>query len=243
MASAEALPLVAQRFPAAGLSAPTLTDLTNHPRTRLRGRRRAPLPEAKELIMTTSIEIQNPNRDWLKTYYYLRFAVSAAWVILAFAVGRSVPTLAAIMLVAYPAWDAIANYLDASRSGGMARNKSQMLNFVVSMLTAVAVAAMLGHGMHEVLKVFGVWASLSGLLQLATGVRRWKSYGAQWVMILSGAQSALAGVFMLKQAAGAQAVSIASIAPYAAFGALYFLISAISLTVSDARRRSKIAAA
>jgi Sigma-70 region 2 len=109
--------------------------------------------------------------------------------------------------------------------------------------SSVAVAATLGHGMHEVLKVFGVWASLSGLLQLATGVRRWKSYGAQWAMILSGAQSALAGVFILKQAAGAQAVSIASIAPYAAFGALYFLISAISLTVSDARRRSKIAAA
>ncbi len=192
--------------------------------------------------MTISIKTQVPNTDWLKIYYYLRFAVSAVWVALAFTLGREAPALAAIMLVAYPAWDAIANYLDASRSGGLGENKSQMLNFVVSIVTAVAVASTLSHGMHDVLKVFGIWASLSGLLQLITGVRRWKSYGAQWAMILSGAQSVLAGVFMLKQAAGTDAVGIANIAPYAAFGAFYFLVSAVSLTVSDARRRSKAAA-
>jgi uncharacterized membrane protein HdeD (DUF308 family) len=187
--------------------------------------------------MTTSTAVQGANKDWLKTYYYLRFAVSMVWVVLAFMLGQNVASLAAVMLVAYPAWDAIANYLDASRSGGLAKNKSQMLNFVVSIVTAVAVAATVGHGMHGVLKVFGIWASLAGLFQLVTGVRRWKSYGAQWAMILSGAQSGLAGIFMLKQAAGADAVGIANIAPYAAFGAFYFLVSAVSLTVSDARRR------
>lgn len=189
--------------------------------------------------MTTSIDTQGPDKSWLKTYYYLRFAVSTVWVALAFVVGKTNPPVAAILLIAYPAWDAIANYVDASRSGGLGQNKSQMLNFVVSTVTAVAVASTVGHGMHDVLKVFGVWASLSGLFQLITGVRRWKSYGAQWAMILSGAQSGLAGVFMLKQAAGAAAVGIADIAPYAGFGAFYFLVSAVSLTVSDARRRSK----
>ncbi|HEX7783270.1 MAG TPA: DUF308 domain-containing protein, partial [Sphingobium sp.] len=79
--------------------------------------------------------------------------------------------------------------------------------------------------------------------QLVTGVKRWKSYGAQWAMILSGAQSVLAGVFMLKQASGPQLVGITDIAPYAAFGAFYFLVSAVSLTVSDARRRSNAALA
>jgi uncharacterized membrane protein HdeD (DUF308 family) len=193
--------------------------------------------------MTNSNDAQSPDKDWLKTYYYLRFAVSTIWVALAFTVGKSMPPLAAVMLIAYPAWDAIANYLDSSRSGGLGRNKSQMLNFVVSIVTAVAVAATLSHGMHEVLKVFGIWASLSGLFQLITGVKRWKSYGAQWAMILSGAQSVLAGVFMLKQAGGPELVGIVNIAPYAAFGAFYFLVSAISLTVSDARRRSKAVAA
>ena len=193
--------------------------------------------------MKTITEVKSPGPDWLKTYYYLRFAVSAIWVALAFTVAKAMPPLAAVMLVAYPAWDALANYLDASRSGGLTRNKSQMLNFVVSIVTAVAVAATLSHGMHAVLQIFGLWAVLSGLFQLLTGVRRWKSYGAQWAMILSGAQSGLAGAHMLSKAAGIAPVSIADIAPYAAFGAFYFLISAVSLTISGARRRSKAVAA
>jgi len=106
-------------------------------------------------------------------------------------------------------------------------------------VTAVAVAAALPHGLHAVLQIFGIWAVLSGLFQLLTGVRRWKSYGAQWAMILSGAQSGLAGAHMLSKAAGSTPVSIADVAPYAAFGAFYFLISAVSLTISGARRRAK----
>lgn len=191
--------------------------------------------------MTTTIDRNAPQGDWLRTYYYLRFGVAAAWVVLAFALARSVPPLAAVMLVAYPAWDALANYLDASRSGGLSRNGSQMLNVVVSIVTAVAVAAVLPQGMHPVLRVFGVWAVLAGVFQLVTGVRRWKAHGAQWAMILSGAQSALAGVFMLGKAAGAAPVSIGDIAPYAAFGAFYFLVSAVSLTIG-AYRGSKAAA-
>jgi uncharacterized membrane protein HdeD (DUF308 family) len=193
--------------------------------------------------VTASIETLGANRDWLKTYYYLRFGVSAIWVGLAFTVASSAMPLAAVMLVAYPAWDAIANYLDASRSGGLGKNKSQMLNVIVSIVTAIAVALTLGRGMHAVLQIFGVWAALAGLFQLVTGVRRWKSFGAQWAMILSGAQSGLAATFMLHKAAGIAPVSIADIAPYAAFGAFYFLISAVSLTISDARRRSKAIAA
>lgn len=193
--------------------------------------------------MNTADQANIPDRDWLRTYYYLRFAVAAVWVALAFTVALSVPELAALMLVAYPAWDALANYLDARRSGGLPRNKSQMLNLIVSIVTAIIVIATLPMGMHAVLRIFGVWAIVSGLFQLITGVRRWRFYGAQWAMILSGAQSGLASAHMLAKAAGAAPVGIADIAPYAAFGAFYFLISAISLTVSAARRRAKAATA
>ena len=177
-----------------------------------------------------------PSSSWLKLYYYARFAFSAVWVLLAFTVAKTMPQLAATMLVAYPAWDAAANALDAHRNGGLRRNKTQMLNFIVSAITTVAVAIGLSRGMNAVMEVFGVWAVLSGALQLSTAVRRWKSSGAQWAMILSGAQSALAGVFFVKMAGGAHVAGIADIAPYAAFGALYFLISAVWLTVVDARR-------
>lgn len=164
----------------------------------------------------------------LRNYYLLRAVVSAAWVAAAFTVAKSAPLAAAVLLIAYPAWDALANLIDAARGGGMARNRSQALNVAVSGVTAIAVAVVIGN-MNAVLGVFGGWAILAGLLQLATGVRRWTAFGAQWAMILSGAQSALAGGFFIRQSLGSAVPSIADIAPYAAFGALYFAISAIWL--------------
>lgn len=196
--------------------------------------------------MSSQVIDQRPvqsSSGWLKRHYYTRFAFSAVWVAVAFTIARNAPPLAAVMLVGYPLWDAAANYMDASRSGGLSHNKSQLLNFIVSVVTAIAVAVALGQSNNAVLQVFGVWAALAGLFQLVTAARRWKSYGAQWAMILSGAQSILAGGFMLKMAGGSEAVGIANIAPYAAFGAFYFLVSAVWLTVSDARRSAKAAVA
>lgn len=178
-----------------------------------------------------------PAHHWLKIYYFTRGAVSIGWIALALTVASHAPLLAGALLVAYPAWDALANYIDAEKSGGLRSNLSQTLNLVVSALTTASVAIALGISMNAVLAVFGVWAILSGLFQLVTAVRRWKSYGAQWAMILSGAQSALAGAFFLKQAAGSTIPDITTITPYAAFGAFYFLVSAIWLTVKDARFR------
>lgn len=186
--------------------------------------------------MTNESELARSSRAWLKSYYFTRFAVSAAWVVLAFALAKAMPLLAAIMLVAYPAWDALANFIDAQRTGGLNRNRTQLLNFIISVITTVAVALALGKSMNAVLAVFGVWAVLSGLFQLATAIRRWKS-GAQWAMVLSGGQSALAGIFFVKMAGGTETIDITNVAPYAAFGAFYFLVSAVWLTVSDARRR------
>jgi len=189
-------------------------------------------------VIDTNISepISTQGTHWLKPYYYTRAAFSVVWVIAAFTVGKNIPAVAAFLLLGYPLWDAAANLVDARQNGGLKQNPTQMLNVGVSGLTTVAVAIALGMSMNAVLGVFGVWAALAGIFQLATGVRRWKSYGAQWAMILSGAQSALAGVFFIGQANGSKVPGITDIAPYAAFGAFYFLISAIWLTVSDARR-------
>ena len=175
--------------------------------------------------------------QWLKPYYFSRAAFSSLWVLAAFTLGKSMPGVAAALLLVYPAWDAAANFVDARRNGGLQQNRSQSLNMLASAVTTAAVAIALGIGMNAVLGVFGVWAVLSGLFQLATGVRRWKSHGAQWAMILSGAQSALAGAFFVRQAGAATVPGITDIAPYAAFGAFYFLVSAIWLVVSDMRSR------
>ena len=173
--------------------------------------------------------------SWLKSYYFGRAAFSVLWVAAAFALGQN-PMIAAVLLVIYPAWDAAANYIDAARSGGLTRNRIQAVNVVVSAITTLAVIVALQLGLNLVLAAFGVWAVLAGLLQLWTGIRRWGA-GAQWAMVLSGAQSALAGGFFIVQAQGPVAAPITIIAGYAAIGALYFLISAVWLTVKQMRAR------
>lgn len=182
-----------------------------------------------------SLATSDPER-WLNGYYLARAAVSACWIALAFTVGQQSPAVATALLVVYPAWDAAANYWDASRDGGLTGNRTQAVNVVVSLATTVVVAAALFLGMNWVLGVFGAWATLSGLLQLGTAVRRWKSVGAQWAMALSGAQSAVVGGFFIAKARTPLTESLTTLTGYAAMGAVYFLISAVWLAVKRRRR-------
>jgi len=179
--------------------------------------------------------------QWLKRYYLARALFSIVWVAAALVIGTRSLTVAAVLLVLYPAWDAAANWVDANASGGLQANRTQRVNVWASGLTTIAVCLALTAGMNAVLAVFGLWAIASGLLQLGTALRRWKSHGAQWVMVLSGAQSALAGGFFIAQSRMPAVPSIANVAGYAGVGALYFLISGVWLTVRQ--MRSKRAAA
>lgn len=174
-------------------------------------------------------------RNWLQRYYFVRAGVGALWTVAAFTIGPQSAAIAAILLVVYPAWDAAANYVDAAHSGGLALNRTQAINLVVSLVTTVAVAAALVVDVHWVLVVFGVWASLAGVLQLATAVRRWKAQGAQWAMILSGGQSAVVGALFVWQAQSPESSAIGTAAGYAAMGAFYFLVSGIWLAVKRSR--------
>lgn len=194
-----------------------------------------------ENIMSKQANIEPPveQENWLNRYYYVRAAFSALWLIAAITIGKSSATASALLLIGYPAWDALANFIDSKRSGGLARNRTQLINVLVSLAVALALAVSLPD-MHRVLGVFGAWAILSGLLQLGTALRRWKAHGAQWAMILSGAQSALAGAFFISQAQLPAEPSIATVAGYAGFGAFYFLVSALSLSFA-ARRRQRAA--
>lgn len=177
--------------------------------------------------------IAAPDKSWLKSYYTVRALFSAGWVGLALTLGKSQPSLAMILLVIYPAWDCLANYYDAKRSGGLGANPTQLFNMVVSAIVTIAVAIASTRDNHAVLAVFGLWAVLSGVLQLSTAVRRRRSAGAQWPMILSGAQSALAGGFFLKMAFDAATQpGIGTVIGYAGFGAVYFAISAAVLAFS-----------
>ena len=176
--------------------------------------------------------------NWLKQYYLARAAFSFLWAAAAFTIARDAAVIAAALLVVYPAWDALANLVDGRRNGGLAANRTQLFNVMVSVAVAMAIAASLPD-MHRVLGAYGAWAILSGLLQLGTAVRRWKTTSAQWPMILSGAQSALAGAFFIVQAQQPAMPAIGAVAGYAGVGALYFLVSAVTLQVAAGRRGIK----
>lgn len=70
-------------------------------------------------------------------------------------------------------------------------------------------------------RAFGVWAALSGVLQLCHAVSCWKRSGARWGMVSNGARSALVGVLLFSEA----------------MGAVYFLIAGLWWTVGGLRRK------
>ena len=186
--------------------------------------------------MTVQTPTRTPN-DWLKRYYFARAGFSIAWVAAAFLLANGSPAIVGALLLIYPAWDAAANIVDARRTDRLTGNSTQIANAVVSAVITVAIATTLARSSHAVLATFGAWAILSGLLQLATGVRRRRGDRGQWPMMLSGAQSAIAGAMFVVKAWEPHAMTITTVAPYAAFGAFYFLIAALWLTRSDAISR------
>ena len=170
----------------------------------------------------------------LRNFYLLRAGVAFAWVALAFLLASAPVAVVGLLLVLYPAWDALANVIDAQRSGGLQLNPGQKYNALASALTAACMAVAFAlHGNAGGVLVFGAWAFLAGIFQLAVGIRR-RKLGGQAFMILSGAQSALAGVLFIIRSFGA-APTIAQLAPYAAFGGFYFLLSALWLTFKRSR--------
>jgi hypothetical protein len=177
--------------------------------------------------------------SFLQRFYFLRAVVAMAWVGLVVILSRlQVPTVVTdALLVLYPAWDAWANILDAKRTGGLRSNPEQRLNALVSVVTAIVLAVALTiRGNAGGVLVFGLWALLSGLFQLLVGLRR-RRLGGQVFMMISGGQSALAGVFMTIQAFG-EAPTVVQLTPYAAFGGLYFLLAALRLAFKRRRVES-----
>ena len=188
--------------------------------------------------MSDALKTESQRAAWLRKYYLVRAAFSFAWVAAVFTVAKQSPALATVLLIVYPAWDAFANLLDVRMTGGAKANATQLLNIWISALVTLAVASSLLFKLHIALAIFGAWAITAGLLQLATAVRRRKDNGGQWVMMLSGAQSALAGGFFVAQQ-GSGAPVLQTIGGYAAVGAAYFLISGVMVLVRESRRGAR----
>jgi hypothetical protein len=181
-------------------------------------------------------QVDNVQRDGLKRYYFLRAGVSVAWIVAAVAVGNAQPAGGRRAAGGLSGLGRPGQCAGRARQWRPAANAPQALQPGGQPPVALAVLFALQADPRRVLTVFGIWAGFAGLLQLAAGVRRWRSVGGQWPMVLSGAQSVLAGIFMITQslAAGVHPLSAAAVAPYAGFGAFYFLVAAVALTLKRA---------
>lgn len=164
----------------------------------------------------------------LRSLYFIRAAFSVSWVILVVTFTKSSAGIATFLLILYPAWDVAGTLLDIRAHRSSVSKTPQYVNAAISIITTLAVGIALQRGVPEALKVFGVWAILTGLIQLILGLRRRKSLGGQWPMIISGGQSIAGGISFIALAHD-PAMGITSLAGYAAFGAFYYLLSAFRL--------------
>ena len=164
----------------------------------------------------------------LRKLYFVRAAFSVTWVILVAMFAKTEPGIASILLIIYPAWDVIGTFLDIRANRNSSSKTPQYVNAAISSITTVAVGLAIQKGVPEALMVFGVWAILTGLIQLVLGLRRRKLLDGQWPMIISGGQSMIGGTSFIILA-HAPTMGIASLAGYAGFGAFYYLLAAFRL--------------
>ena len=177
----------------------------------------------------------------LRTLYLVRVVFSAVWVVLVLLLASAVttatsPTPAAVVLLAiYPLWDAVATVIDL-RVAPAGPRWPRLLNIGADVVATVLLAVLLPlAGVTAGLIVFGVWAFLTGGVQLLLAIRRRRAIGGQWPMMISGGLSVIAGIAFAAMASTPSS-GLATLAGYSGFGAFWYLVEVILLTVRTSQR-------
>ncbi|MFI0235806.1 hypothetical protein [Streptomyces sp. NPDC016845] len=181
--------------------------------------------------MTTTLATASPGitntAAALRRLYFVRFGFAVVWALVMFTTADRISPVAAVLLTLYPLFDVGAAVVDARASRTTGSPTVLYVNMAVSLAAAVGVAIASASGIPAVLRVWGAWAILSGLVQLVVAVPR-RTMGGQWPMILSGGISVLAGASFVASA-GADEPALTSAIGYAVPGGIFFLISALRL--------------
>ena len=189
-----------------------------------------------QTTVTPSRTTTSTTLSGLRSLYLIRVAFSLVWVALVVATSASLmstdkPTvIAAVLLVIYPLWDVIATLLERHMAGAGATDRVGTTNVALGLATTAGMIIAVFSTIGTALLVFGIWALLSGAIQLVVAIRRRSTVGAQWPMVISGGLSVLAGASFAAMSASATS-SLSTVAGYSAFGALWFLVSAIALSI------------
>jgi uncharacterized membrane protein HdeD (DUF308 family) len=184
--------------------------------------------------MTTASGTTSPvTTTPLRNLYFSRAGFAIVWAGLLAVTASSldsisdVNALTVILLVLYPLVDAAAAGYDLRSSRGVRPSPALYANLALSLLAAVGLAIAVSDDLASVLRVWGAWAIVAGLMQLVVALSR-RGVGGQWPQILSGGISVLAGGSFVAQA-DTDSASLSSIAGYAVLGGIFFLVSAIRL--------------
>jgi uncharacterized membrane protein HdeD (DUF308 family) len=173
--------------------------------------------------------------------YAVRAAAAVAWAAVlgialtvsdSLSAADALPVFVAVVLVVYPLIDLVATFVEGRTQRHEAPSSAvpQLVNAAISAVAAVAVAVAASHGTDAVLRVFGAWAILTGLIQLVLAiVRQRRGTVGQLPMILAGGISTLVGAGFV-QSAGQDEPKLVNLAGYAVVGAIFFLISARRLS-------------
>jgi uncharacterized membrane protein HdeD (DUF308 family) len=174
----------------------------------------------------------------LHRLYFVRFAFALMWATILVATSPEVGPVLTVLLVIYPLVDAAAVLWQLQDEGrGQAPQMTEIANVGISVAVAVALGWTSTESIGAALGVWGAWAVASGATQLATAIQRRRA-GGQIPQILSGAISILAGLAFLTQSFQ-DATSITPVGGYATLGGLFFLVSAIRLTILHRRSAAR----
>ncbi|MCQ9366721.1 DUF308 domain-containing protein [Brevibacterium sp. 91QC2O2] len=174
----------------------------------------------------------------LRTLYFVRFAFAIVWVGIMFATAAKATdpnALLTVLLIVYPAFDAGAVLWQLRADPDKQRPKvTEWISVAVSIAVAIALGISSSASIATALAVWGAWAIVAGVPQLITAIRNRRS-GGQVAQMLSGGISVLAGASFLFQGIQGNG-AMAGAAGYAALGAIFFLVSAIRLSVKLRKR-------
>jgi len=178
---------------------------------------------------------RNSSRS-LRNLYFVRTAFQVVWATTVITTAHANPQVGAVLFILYPLWDVACTVYDLNTSSQSGNTRtSQRINALLGVVASIGIGlTVFGHPVYAV-AVFGTWAFAAGMLQLVAAMtRRKEAFGGQWAMILSGAQSTVAGVAYFVGGL-LDKRHIKDVGGYATFGAVYFLISGILI----ARKLSK----
>ena len=193
-----------------------------------------------QTTVTSSTTTTTTTPSGRRSLYLIRAAFSLIWVALVATTSASLvstdkPTvIAAVLLVIYPLWDVIATLLERRMAGADSTDRLGTTNMALGLAATAGMIIAVFSTIGTALLVFGIWALLSGAIQLVVAIRRRRTVGAQWPMVISGGLSVLAGASFAAMSASATS-GLSTVVGYSAFGAFWFLVSVVALSIRSRR--------